>query len=276
MREQGRRRDRRSSCRIWMVGAMSMMIAAGLNAAAPGIAHADRNALWTIVHDQCVPDQESHQDPAPCEAVTLDGGMPQGYAILKDRVGATQFLLIPTRRISGMESPELLASNLPNYWQAAWQARRYVEARAKSALAWDMIGLAVNSALGRSQDQLHIHIDCVRPDVRAALAEHMSEIGRTWAELSFDLRGRHYFALRLEAAALATQDPFKLMASGLAASSDQVTSDLARETLVVVGAKLADDEMGFVLLADRADPDKGDFGHGEDLLDHACVLATQD
>ncbi|MGO9008293.1 MAG: CDP-diacylglycerol diphosphatase [Beijerinckiaceae bacterium] len=271
MREQGRRRDRRSYCRIWVVRAVSMVIAAELNAAAPGIAFADRNALWTIVHDQCVPDQESHQDPAPCEAVSLDGGAPQGYAILKDRVGATQFLLIPTRRISGMESPEALAPDIPNYWQAAWQARRFVEARAKRALAWDMIGLAVNSALGRSQDQLHIHIDCLRPDVRAVLAEHMSEIGWTWAELSFDLRGRRYFALRLEAAALATQDPFKLVASGLAASGD-----MARETLVVVGAKLAEDEMGFVLLADHADPEKGDFGHGEDLLDHACDLATRD
>jgi CDP-diacylglycerol pyrophosphatase len=253
-----------------MVRAMSMMIAIALIAAAPRIAYADRNALWTIVHDQCVPDQESHQDPAPCEAVSLDGGMPQGYAILKDRVGATQFLLIPTRRISGMESPETLAPDLPNYWQAAWQARRFVDTRAKRALAWDMIGLAVNSALGRSQDQLHIHIDCVRPDVRAALAEHMSEIGRTWAELSFDLRGRRYFALRLEAVALATQDPFKLVASGLAASTD-----MAQETLVVVGARLAEDAMGFVLLADRADPNKGDFGHGEDLLDHTCALAAQ-
>ncbi len=170
-----------------------------------------------------------------------------------------------------MESPETLAPDLPNYWEAAWQARRYVETRAKRALAWDMIALAVNSAMGRSQDQLHIHIDCVRPEVRAALAEHMSEIGRTWAELSFDLRGRRYFALRLEAAALATQDPFKLMASGLAASSD-----MARETLVVIGARFAEDTMGFVLLADRADPDKGDFGHGEDLLDHACAFATRD
>ena len=33
----------------------------------------------------------------------------------------------------------------------------------------DDISLAVNSVYGRSQNQLHIHIDCVRSDVRNAL-----------------------------------------------------------------------------------------------------------
>jgi CDP-diacylglycerol pyrophosphatase len=270
MRGKSMQADWRSSCRHWIMRATAVAIAAGLSAAVPNMAFADRNALWTIVHDQCVPDQESHQDPAPCTAVALDGGQPQGYAILKDRNGATQFLLIPTRRIAGMESPDILAPDLPNYWPAAWDARRFVEARAKHAMGWDTIGLAINSALGRSQDQLHIHIDCVQPDVRAALAEHIGDIGSTWAALPFDLRGRRYFAVRLEAAALAAQDPFKRVASGLAASSD-----LARETLVVIGASFTGGEKGFVLLAGEADPLKGDFGHGEDLLDHACSLAAQ-
>jgi CDP-diacylglycerol pyrophosphatase len=271
MREQGAQADWRSRCRLWIMRATMVAIAAGLSIAAPNIAFADRNALWTIVHDQCVPEQESHQDPAPCTAVALDGGQPRGYAILKDRNGATQFLLIPTRRIAGMESPDLLAPDLPNYWPAAWDAKRFVEARAKRALAWDMIGLAINSVLARSQDQLHIHIDCVQPDVRAALAAHSGDIGRTWTELPFDLRGRRYFAMHLDAAGLAAQDPFKRAASGLVASGD-----LARETLVVIGANFAEGEKGFVLLAGKADPLKGDFGHGEDLLDHACGLAAQE
>jgi CDP-diacylglycerol pyrophosphatase len=248
----------------------SAAIAAGLIAAFCGIAAADRNALWTIVHDKCVPDQEEHHDPAPCEVVNLDGGVEKGYAILKDRNGATQFLLIPTRRISGIESPEALAPDMPNYWEPAWQARSFVEARAKHKLAWDMIGLAINPALRRSQDQLHIHIDCLRPDVHAALAEHIGEIGMQWAELPFDLHGQHYMARRLDEAELAREDPFKLLAGGLGGSSQ----DLAAETLVLVGVRLSEDKNGFVLLADRGAPEKGILAHGEDLLDHACALAT--
>ena len=45
-------------------------------------ASADPNALWTTVHDQCLPDQESNNDPAPCSLVALGTGEPRGYAVL--------------------------------------------------------------------------------------------------------------------------------------------------------------------------------------------------
>ena len=53
------------------------------------VAIADPNALWDIVHGQCVPDERTAHDPAPCALVDLDGGEPRGYAVLKDLVGAT-------------------------------------------------------------------------------------------------------------------------------------------------------------------------------------------
>ena len=80
---------------------------------------ADANALWHIVSEQCVPDQKQNHSPKPCEQVDLAGG----YAVLKDLVGNTQYLLIPTARISGIESPAVLAPNAPNYWADAWHAR---------------------------------------------------------------------------------------------------------------------------------------------------------
>jgi len=63
-----------------------------------GVARADSGALWRIVNGRCVPDQQDHANPAPCEAVALDGG----WAALKDIVGTTQFLLIPTARLAAM------------------------------------------------------------------------------------------------------------------------------------------------------------------------------
>jgi CDP-diacylglycerol pyrophosphatase len=224
----------------------------------------DRDALWTIAHDQCVPDEQAHDNPAPCARVDLGGG----YVILKDRVGAMQFLLIAIEPISGIESPDILLPDAEDYWADAWQNRTYVVAAAKRDLAWDMIGLAINSAFARSQDQLHIHIDCIAPDVRALLAEHRDEIGATWAELSFDLRGERYFARRLGAADLAADDPFKLLAKGVGAQN------MARETLVMVGVVFAPAQNGLVLLA-RADS-PGHRAHGEDLLDHNCALAKAD
>jgi CDP-diacylglycerol pyrophosphatase len=241
---------------------------AGLMLTASLAASGDRDALWKIMHDQCVPDEQANNNPAPCARVDLTGGLDKGYVILKDRVGVAQFLLIATRKISGIESPEILAPDAPNYWAEAWQNRTYVSAAAKHDLAWDMIGLAINSRPARSQDQLHIHIDCLQPDVRALLAVHMGEIGTTWAELPFDLYGGHYFARRL--ADLANQDPFKLLASGMAGAAQ----DMGEETLVVAGVSFAPGQNGFVLLASRADPAIAYLAHGASLLDHGCALAT--
>ncbi|MGB8276676.1 MAG: CDP-diacylglycerol diphosphatase [Methylovirgula sp.] len=250
--------------------AVALLLAVAVLAAYHSLAISkDRNTLWKIAHDKCVPDEEENHNPAPCAFVDLDGGQAQGYVILKDRRGATQFLLIPTRRISGIESPDLLSPDARNYWAAAWENRRFVSSRAERDLAWDMIGLAVNSSSARSQDQLHIHIDCLHLDVRGLLSQHIAEIGTTWTKFPFDLVGRGYFARRLAATDLAVQDPFKLLAGGLPAAG----RNMGQETLAVVGVSFAPGRNGFVLLAARADPAKGERAHGEDLLDHSCAVA---
>jgi CDP-diacylglycerol pyrophosphatase len=229
---------------------------------------ADRLALWRIVHDKCVPDEKASGSPAPCETVDISGGEDNGFAILKDLVGVAQFLAIPTRRITGIESPEILAPSAPNYWRAAWTARGAMERRLARPLSRDMIGMAINSAKARSQDQLHIHIDCLAPEVREALAAHGGELTKDWRPLSFELKGRGYVARRLDSSDLAGADPFRLLAEG----DEGAASAMAMETLVVAGANFSGRE-GFVLLADRADPSMGDIAHGEDLLDHSCAVA---
>ena len=104
------------------------------------------------------------------------GGAEHGrYAVLKDANGPTQYLLLPTARIVGIESPALQAPDAINYFAAAWDARRFVEEALGHDLPGDRVGLAVNSVLARTQNQLHIHIDCIRADVRATLARLQSE-----------------------------------------------------------------------------------------------------
>src|ERR1700735_400731 len=92
-------------------------------------ARADPNALWRIVHGECVPHMEAGLGPKPCERVDLDGGVEQGVAILKDLVGVSQMLAIPTRRITGIEDPQMLAPNAPPVFAVAWAAKNLVEAR---------------------------------------------------------------------------------------------------------------------------------------------------
>jgi CDP-diacylglycerol pyrophosphatase len=236
-----------------------------LGAVAP--AQADPNALWTIVDGQCVPDQRAHADPAPCALVDLAAGDRGGYAVLKDLVGATQFLLIPTARITGIESPELVAPGAPNYFAAAWRARVFVEQRAGEPLPRDWVSLAVNSEAGRSQDQLHVHIDCVRADVRDALQRHIGALGPGWAPFPEPLAGHGYLAATVAGDDLDGVNPVAVLADGVPGAR----ADMGLQTLVVVGAYLGDGRPGFVLLTDRADAARGDRASGEELQDHdAC------
>lgn len=234
---------------------------AGGNAAP---AYADPNALWTIVHDQCVPDQQANGDPAPCSSVDVAGDQRHGSAVLKDLVGPTQFLLIPTERIDGIESPILLGPDAANYFAQAWRARTFVEARAGIELPRDWLSLAINSSVARSQNQLHIHIDCVRADVKEALSRHVADMGPKWAPFPQQLAGHPYLAMTVESEDLDAANPVRLLADRVAQARD----DMGLQTLVVVGAYLADGRPGFVLLAGRADPAAGFVGAGEELQDH--------
>jgi CDP-diacylglycerol pyrophosphatase len=213
---------------------------------------ADPNALWQIVSGKCVPDEQQNQSPKPCAQVDLAGG----YAVLKDIVGDTQFLLIPTTRVSGIDSPEILAQGAPNYFEAAWQARHFVDERAHRNLPRDDISLAINAADAISQNQLHIHVDCVRLDVQAALREHADAIGTSWAPFPAKLVGHDYVAMRIDQADLTHANPFLLLADGIPGAR----GDMGAYTLIVVGQP-----SGFVVLAGH--------GWGEALQDHACTVA---
>jgi CDP-diacylglycerol pyrophosphatase len=219
------------------------------------------NALWHIVHDLCVTDMKASGVPAPCAAVNRKGG----YAVLKDPQGRTQYLLVPTARVTGIESPQLMSRGSPNYWQAAWSSRRLIEGRVGRAIPRQDLGLAVNSIPGRTQNQLHIHIDCVRRDVRDTLEARAAEIGMRWAPLPLTLLGDHYQARWVKGAELGTNDPFKLLASADFAAR----GDMGQETLVVLGAVGRSGAPGFVVLSGRADQG---VATGEELLDHGCEV----
>ena len=247
------RKRRGAASLLWFGAALAGAVALG-----DFVAHAaDPDALWKIVHGRCVPNAQAG-NPAPCVQVDPDA------AVLKDIAGATQFLLIPTARITGIESPALLAPNAPNFFAAAWDARRYVDGVVGRVLPRDAIALAINPPSARSQEQLHIHIDCIQPAVRAALATLPVTSG--WTMLPLALAGQRYAAIRLAGDGLQA-NPFDVLADGLPGAR----GSMALYTLVLVGSTDPEAGNGFILLAGRVGPDGP--GHGEDIEDHGCALA---
>jgi CDP-diacylglycerol pyrophosphatase len=195
--------------------------------------------------------------------------------VLKDRRGDTQFLLIPTTRITGIEDPKILESDTPNYFAEAWKNIGFVSTRARAPLSRDKISLAINAVPGRTQDQLHIHMDCIRPDVRTQLRRLVGGIGRTWAPLPEPVDGHVFNAMHIDGETLGNTNPFRLLAAVPGAAAE-----MGRHTLVLVGEDFADASgttvPGFVLLDGRADEGielvLGFRGDGESLQDHACIL----
>jgi CDP-diacylglycerol pyrophosphatase len=229
-------------------------------------ARADPMALWRIVHGACVPHAEAGLGPKPCERVDLNGGVDQGVAILKDLVGIAQMLAIPTRRITGIEDPQMLAPNAPPVFAVAWSAKTLVEARLGRALPREAVGLAINSKWARSQDQLHVHVDCMAIPVIKALAEYASALDGQWRAMTVPLQGSVYFARRVDSKDLVDLAPLKLLADGVEGAREH----MGAYSLAAVGATF-DGKPGFILLADQFSLEAG--GHAEDLEDHGCAIA---
>ena len=233
---------------------------------APSSAQAD--ALWWIVNSICVPHEQLLQDLSVCRYARSDTGPDKRFIVFTDLREEARVLLIPTARISGIEDPQILAADAPNFWQAAWEARKVLEERAGGPLARDEIGLAINSIPGRSQDQLHIHVGCIRQSVLRVLRSHESGIRRTWTRLGARLAGDTYQAIRVEAEDLRETNPFHLLAK----IDGMVPKRMGDQTLVVIGAVFKNGRNGFYILSNDAEPKKGDLAAGEELLDDHCAL----
>lgn len=224
---------------------------------------ANRDALREIVEDQCLVHWRQSHSPRPCERV-IPSDSPQarnGYAILKDRKGGAHYLLIPTRRIVGIESPDLLDPAGPNYFDAAWTARDEVARSIGHAVSSNMIGMAVNSRRARSQDQLHIHIECLQPAIYAALQVHADELSDVWRPIP--VPDWQLWAMRVPGETLGDRNPFQLVAKRPGNSA----SDIGDYSLLVAGLDTKAGP-GFALLA-------GTRGGTERLLDSGCELVPR-
>ena len=210
----------------------------------------DPDILWKLVGGKCVPEAQQGVPPEPCAKVDLA----RGQAVLKDRTGVAQYLIIPTTRVTGIEDPAVLTDG--GGFAVGWETRAAVEAKLGHPLPRDAVSLAVNSIHGRSQNQLHIHVDCLDAEVRAAIRG--VAVGEAWAPFPAALAGHRYLARFVPGETLEGINPFRLLA-------DKVGEPLGAWTLAAVGATSTAGTPGFILLAQN-----DAFASAEQLQDHAC------
>ena len=241
-----------------------LLLAVIVVAAAAGIGDwkftGNPDALRQIVLQQCLPHQLQQQDPAPCAEVKPDAG----YVVFKDRNGPLQYLLMPTYRINGTESPLLLKSGTPNFFWLAWQARSFMTLKRGSEVPDSAISLTINSPTGRTQNHFHIHISCLRPDVRAQLDKDAAAISSRWLPLPGGLQGHEYLARRVTEAELAQRSPFLMLAEEVPEARDH----MGRFALALV--KQSDDSL--LLLATERNLLTLNRASVEEIQDHRCAI----
>jgi CDP-diacylglycerol pyrophosphatase len=215
----------------------------------------DPDALLTIMQKSCL----AVDGPSPCVKVART----QGYVIMKDRHGSAHFLLLPTALLTGIESSALGDANTPNYFALAWDNRGALSTGRQAPIADDDILLAINSKYGRSQNQLHIHIACIDPEVKHRIELAGMAIGENWGPLTGSLAGHRYWARRVTPAQFDGLGAFRLLLSDM----PQARGAMAKFSIAITRAHTGD----FIVLATERDLFALNLASAEELQDENCI-----
>jgi CDP-diacylglycerol pyrophosphatase len=248
---------------VWILSAVAALtVSTAFATFAIGL---DRMVLWQVVR-ACVADFKLTGTPFPCLEVDLAGGEERGSVVLRSPL-SDDTILAPTRKITGVEDPLLQSLEAPNYFDAAWRARTFLKGADGHAPERDAIALVVNSVFVRGQDQLHIHIGCLLPYARRALAAAAPKVPLgEWTQIGAVIPHSMFWGYHIPGTDLSTVDPFRLAAEAVAGKT-KGPGDL---TIVVAGVRVdGDDE--FLILASYAKAPHAWWPVGsDDLLDSAC------
>jgi CDP-diacylglycerol pyrophosphatase len=186
---------------------------------------------------------------APCTAV--DPG--RGFVLIKDDDPEKPYawLLVPATDVTGIEDPAVLAAPVAGFWEIGWGF-----AAELLPVPPERRALAINSKQGRSQNLLHIHVSCISPALRDALAR--ADVGPAWrGEPSLAVGGQTFDVRTVAALA---PSPFLVLRDRPGAAED-----MGGQSLAVIGRAGG----GFYLVADASEP--GVAAETEALLDETCA-----
>jgi CDP-diacylglycerol pyrophosphatase len=220
-----------------------------------------RDVLWMALKT-CVLAKTLANRTFPCLSVDLGEGERPGTAVLRAPGEPTHIVVMPTDTVKGLEASALRGPRGAAYWRAALAARHFVSDALKDRVPEGEVALAVNSARGRSQDQLHIHLDCLRPKVLEALDVHGRGVRPAWKPFPVPLAGDRFQAMRVRAWEAPAFNPFAAL------TRLPGRRDLTRTSFAAVATRPDDAEPGYILLAYRAP-----IASAEDIMDHTCAIA---
>jgi CDP-diacylglycerol pyrophosphatase len=181
------------------------------------------------------------------------------FIILKDNSPKKpdSYMIIPTAKITGIEDKEIFDRPFVDFWAYGWrEAKTYIGKPAADT------ALAINSIDGRTQNQLHIHISCVRPDVAQTLARNSARIGSEPAaavQLAVGPAGNIYRVIRVRSLTGA-DSPY-----GLVAAMPGAKADMAAQSIAVIGSTIPGSYFVLDTTANGANR-----GSAEELLDQYC------
>ena len=185
-----------------------------------------------------------------------------GYVIIKDNSARKprSYLIIPTSRVTGIEDRLVDRPPVVDFWQYGWaQSRTY------PGYPEIDTGMAINSEQGRTQNQLHIHISCVRPEVRTALEQAAIDFFPAKpALLRLPPHDNLYRALKVTSLGGA-QSPFLVFQT-----DPEVREHMGDQSIAVVASSLPGQ---FFVVDNRSDA--GRPGHAEELLDQTCASSSK-
>ena len=148
------------------------------------------NKLWEVVKKYCV----ETKTPDHVQCLTEN----KNFVVFKSNQIPPHYLLIPTLTVTGIESPEMWRSGYPAYFSEAWR-QRYIAA-AQFGNKPEQVGIAINSACNRSQNQLHVHMNCIKPSVTQELENIKWKINeKKWIKIKINSQ-QNYYAKRMPGA----------------------------------------------------------------------------
>lgn len=223
-----------------------------------------KDGLWRNVQARCLtPGAPHHPD---CVVVDRE----KGLVLYKDAIGRSHFLVIPDHRVTGVEERGVWEDGGANPWAFGWDARRFVGQARGRPLPDGILGLAINAKAARSQEQMHIHLDCISRDARDFVAGASARIGTAWTALRF--MGKPVQAVFVPSPGAAMPvNPFLLIKQRLGEAASVVPDRGVFVTYVADAAGTG----GFVIVDQPVDREAGSNGHASDFLDRQCKLAQE-
>ncbi|MFP3019468.1 MAG: CDP-diacylglycerol diphosphatase [Arsenophonus sp.] len=217
--------------------------------------------LWKTINQQCIPQFKTGILESPCIKVDEK----QRYIIYKDRNGVLHNLLLPLDRISGIESSILQQKKTKNYFLLAWKNRKLFIKSEDKSFNEEFLSLAINSKYGRTQEQLHIHIACLKPEVFQIIKDNENYITNSWKPLKKKINNHQYIAIKIPFSNIDKISPFNYIKKYAAEQGDRIS-------YYGLAMILSNQKNEFILLANRIRLFDFNFGSAGEIQDYQCKL----